>query len=324
MRQIPIALAAAWLFTAALAVNAHEIKLPEDITDLSLTRISERIYVVHGIQELPDRNNEGFMSNTGIILTDSGAVIVDSGGSLQVGRLIVSKVKELTDQPIIAVFNTHVHGDHWLGNAALREAYPEVKIYAHQLAIDRLKNGEADRWIDIFMEMTEGSIEGTIAVLPDQNLTGGEVLKFGGTTFRTHHTGHAHTDSDIMIEVPRSRVLFTGDIVEHGRVASSDVPQDFNARGQIEAIEYTLKLPVDIYVPGHGISGGDEIPQSALLFLKILYDSVKRYYDQGLQDFEMRNQVAQDLSDFQDWYNFDQLGRLISIVYQQVELADFQ
>jgi len=316
--------ATAWLVSYCALGNAHELKLPQKLEDLSVTRISLSTYVVHGIQALPDKYNKGFISNTGIILTQAGVVIVDSGGSAKVARLIVSKVPELTEKPIIAVFNTHVHGDHWLGNAAIREAFPAVRIFAHKSAIERLKNGEAERWLQIFLRMTKKAVSQTRAVLPDHSLAGKETLTIGGTTFKTHHTGHAHTDSDVMIEVPDSRLLFTGDIVEHGRVMSSDVPQDFNARGQIEAIEYAMSLPVDTYVPGHGKTGGRQIPDEALRFLRILYDSVKRHYDAGLKDYEMRDQVAKDLSDFSDWFGFDQLGRMISFVFLQVEESEFR
>ena len=135
---------------------------------------------------------------------------------------------------------------------------------------------------------------------------------------------HAHPDSDIMVEAPAQRLLFTRDIVEHGRAVSSDVPQDFNAKGQIEAIRYALELPVDTFVPGHGVMGGREIPQAALRFLEILYGSVKRHYDAGLKDFEMKDRVVNDLAEFANWFGFDQIGRLISFVYLQVEEADFQ
>ena len=324
MKQISLLCAVAFLLLPARIVYAHEVRLPASLNDLSVTKIEERIYVVHGLRALPDKNNKGFISNTGIVLTDAGVVIIDSGGSLQVARLIVAKVRELSDQPIIAVFNTHIHGDHWLGNAAIREAFPNVRIYAHERAIERLRNGEAERWLDIFMGMTDKAIAGTTLVLPDQGLKGGETLKIAGKPFKTHHTGHAHTDSDLMIEVPQNRLLFAGDIIEHGRAVSSDVPQDFDAKGQIEAIRYALKLPVDTFVPGHGVTGGREIPEAALRFLEVLYNSVKRNYDAGMQDDEMRDLVAKDLSEFSDWFGLDQIGRLISFVYQQVDEEDFQ
>lgn len=311
-------------FGCIAGAHAHDIELPQKLEDLSLFEVSPNIYVAHGTQALPDKENKGFMSNTGVLLTKAGVVIVDSGGSAEVARMIMSKVHELTRQPIVAIFNTHIHGDHWLGNAAIREVYPKARIIAHERAIERLNEGEAQRWVDIFARMTGKSVSEIPSVVPDEGVKGGEELVIGGLAFKTHHTGHAHTDSDVMIEVPRSRVLFTGDIVEHGRAISSDVPQDFDAKGQISAIEYAMKLPIDTYVPGHGQTGNAKIPKDALRFLQTLYYSVKRYYDAGLQDYEMRDKVAMDLSEFSDWANFDQLGKLVSHVYLQVEQADFR
>jgi len=47
-----------------------------------------------------------------VVITDHGVVIIDTGGSFQVGEMIVKKIKALTDKPVVAVFNTHIHGDH--------------------------------------------------------------------------------------------------------------------------------------------------------------------------------------------------------------------
>ena len=40
------------------------------------------------------------------------------------------------------MFNTHVHGDHWLGNDAIRKDYPKAKIYAHPKARSAIAAGE--------------------------------------------------------------------------------------------------------------------------------------------------------------------------------------
>lgn len=305
-------------------LEANEVKLPSDLSQVGFVKVSKRIYILHGLQEMPDPENKGLISNTGIVLTESGVVVVDSGGSYEIGRLIVERIKKLTDKPIIAVFNSHIHGDHWLGNSAIREAFPEVRIYAHRKAIERLNAGEAKHWRDIIQGMVGKKMGGSIkSFLPDAALEGGEELTFGGEHLRIHHPGHAHTDSDIMVEALEQRLLFTGDVVEYGRAVSSDVPEDFDARGQIAAIRYMLKLPVDIYVPGHGKTGGREIPLAALRFLDILYSSVKKNYHAGLKDYEMKEKVVADLHDFHDWFNFGEIGRMISFVYQQVENEDF-
>jgi glyoxylase-like metal-dependent hydrolase (beta-lactamase superfamily II) len=316
-------IAAALLGFSVSETRAGEISLPSDLNDVSLVEVSHQIYILHGIQAMPDRDNAGMISNTGVILTESGVVVIDSGGSYAIGRLIVRKVGELTDKPIIAVFNTHIHGDHWLGNSAIRESYAGARFYAHQKAINRLQNGEAENWRNIIDQMVGDNSSGSLH-LPNEELQGGETIDIDNLQMKVHHTGHAHTDSDIMIEVPGNRLLFTGDVVEYGRLVSSDVPQDFDARGQIEAIKYALDLPVDIFVPGHGETGGKEIPEASLKFLQTLYDSVQRNYEAGLADYEMKEQVSADLASFSEWFNFDQLGRMISFVFQQVESADFE
>jgi glyoxylase-like metal-dependent hydrolase (beta-lactamase superfamily II) len=303
--------------------HAHNITIPKDISELALTKITDSVYVVHGMRSMPNKNNKGFISNSGIVISEKGVVIIDTGGSAQVGEMVLQKLKAVTDKPVIAVFNTHLHGDHWLGNAAIRKAYPDARIYAHERAIEQLASSDATQWLDEFMRATENAIKGTTAVIPDKGFKGGETIEIAGNTYKIHHTGHAHTDSDIMIEYPGDKTLFAGDIVVHGNTVSAGRPEDFHAMGQIEALEHALSLDVDIYVPGHGPTGGREIPEATKRFLDILYNSVKRYYDEGLEDFEMRDKVAADLKEFSDWSGFDRIGRLISFVYQQVEAAEF-
>lgn len=312
------------LFFISSSTLAHSFKVPKDVTELALTKISDEVYVAYGMYSMPDKNNMGFISNTGIVITEEGVVVFDSGGSKQVAEMLVARIKQLTDKPVIALFNSHIHGDHWLGNAEIRKAYPGVKIYAHERAIERLKAGEADQWLDIFMQATDNGIAGTELVLPDNALKGGETLKIAGKTYKTHHPEHAHTDSDLMLEYPDGRTLFAGDVVAYGTMVSGARPEDFSAKGQIEAITYALELPVDTYVPGHGPTGGKEIPEATRRFLETLYKSVETYYDEGLADFEMRDQVVKDMTEFSEWNGFDQIGRLISHIYQQIEAAEFE
>ena len=118
------------LFLAAIssmfsaAGFSHDVELPQNLDDLSLYEAAKGVYVVHGIQGMPDKSNSGFMSNSGIVLTTSGVVIIDTGGSWEVGQRLVAEVHALTSAPVVAVFNTHIHGDHWLGNSAIAASYP--------------------------------------------------------------------------------------------------------------------------------------------------------------------------------------------------------
>ena len=101
------------------------------VRDYSFEQVAKNTWVIHGPLGLPNVENQGFMNNPGMVLTGQGVVIIEPGSSVQSGEMVLRMVKEVTDLPVIAVFNTHIHGDHWLGNQAIREAYPDVPIYGH-------------------------------------------------------------------------------------------------------------------------------------------------------------------------------------------------
>jgi glyoxylase-like metal-dependent hydrolase (beta-lactamase superfamily II) len=160
-------------------------------------------------------------------------------------------------------------------------------------------------------------------VAPNLGLNGNEILNLDGVVLRFHHTGKAHTDHDLMIEVMEDKTIFLGDVVAAEHVPSSDVPRDAYFKGQINAIRTILKQPIDIHIPGHGRTGGREVSQASLDFLERLYDSVTKYYKQGLHDFEMKEYVVKELYRYRDWFNFGELGRVISHVFLEIEAESF-
>ena len=311
------------LILSANPVRSHDAGALDFEGRYALQPLTEHVYVAHGPQAFPNPQTQGFMNNPGFVVTDNGVVVVDPGSSLQIGRKLLESIVTVSRKPVIAVFNTHVHGDHWLGNQAIRQAYPEATIYAHKRMIERVQAGEGEDWIRLFNELTAGATSGTEVVAPNVGLEGGEVIEIGGMPFAVHHTGRAHSDTDIMVEVRNDRAIFLGDIVTNRRVQSAR-PMDSDILGQIRAVEFVLGTDNEWFIPGHGLSGGRELPQAQLDFLRKLHASVKHHYDAGLADFEMRDRVAQDLAEYRDWYNFDELGRVINSVYLRVEQASFE
>ena len=113
-------------------VLCHEPAIPTSIEHYQLDRLNHRILIVHGPQALPNATTRGFMNNPAAILTNKGMIVIDPGSSVEIGKQFLEKLHTQTNKPVIAVFNTHVHGDHWLGNQAIRQAFPDVPIYAHK------------------------------------------------------------------------------------------------------------------------------------------------------------------------------------------------
>ncbi len=89
--------------------------------DYPLVRVSDKIYVIYGPFDLPNQTNHGFRNNPVIVLTSSGVVVFDPGGSAWAGEMVAGKIKSISQKPVVAVFNSHAHGDHWLGNEGIKK-----------------------------------------------------------------------------------------------------------------------------------------------------------------------------------------------------------
>jgi glyoxylase-like metal-dependent hydrolase (beta-lactamase superfamily II) len=305
-----------------LLLSCSNAKAPPIERDYAVTQITDRVYVIHGPNENPNPTNQAFSNNPGFVLVHGGVVVIDPGASVQVGEMVLRKIATVSKDPIIAVFNTHIHGDHWLGNQAIKAAYPKVVIYAHPKMMDAIKAGDGDNWIKMMNTATQGASRGTKAVAPDLGLDHDEALKLHGTSFRIYHNERAHTDNDLMIEVVEQGVFFLGDVVRNKSVATN-FPEHGNIQGQLAAIDMGLKSGAKHFIPGHGLSGGREIVITQQVFLKTLHAAVKKYYDQGLSDFEMKEKVMSDLNAYKSYYGFEDLGRVINSAYLQIEAESF-
>lgn len=308
------------LLLVTLSLAACDRKAAAIKADFPLTKLTDRVYVMHGPNEIPNKTNQGFMNNPGFVLTKKGVVVIDPGSSVQVGDLLLKKIATVTSDPVIAIFNTHIHGDHWLANDAIRRAYPKAVIYAHPKMIEK-SVAEGANWVKLLARLTDGSTRGTKPIAPDLGIDNEETLALGGVHFRIHHNGIAHTDGDIMIEVLEEKVMFLGDNIMAERAGRLD---DGDFVGNLAACDLALKSAATQFVPGHGKSGGRELVIAYRDFLKLLYATVKKYYGQGLTDFAMKDKVVQELKDYRQWAQFDnEIGKLVSLAFLQIERASF-
>ena len=302
-------------------VRTQEVSKP-DIEDYPAEKISDHTWVIHGPTEQPNTKNQGFMNNPVFVETADSVVVLDPGSSLYSGRMVLRQIKKVTDKPVSTVFDSHIHGDHWLGNQAIAEAYPNAKFYAHPKMIEAAHAGEAETWISLLEGMTEGATKGTVAVIPTEALVNGESYSVGGITFKAYLSAHAHTKTDAMIEIVEDSVLVTGDNAFNKRMGRMD---DGSFRGAIAAMELAIQLNLKHYVPGHGQTGGKEIAENYKDFLEIVYSETGKLSEEGLQDFEMKEKIHANLAAFHDWSGFEEgLGKQISLAVLENEQAAFE
>jgi glyoxylase-like metal-dependent hydrolase (beta-lactamase superfamily II) len=261
------------------------------------------------------------MNNPGLVLTSAGMVVVDPGSSVQSGEMVLAAIKTLTDQPVVAVFNTHVHGDHWLGNDAIRAAYPQAKIYGHPRMIAQVDAGEGRNWQQLMLRMTEGATAGTEVVNADSPVDHGDVVQIGDVGFRILHNEQAHTLTDIMILAEQRGVLFAGDNVCAERIVRLD---DASFEGSIRAAELAANSGAAVLVPGHGPTGDVSLATDYRDYLAVLWQGVQRLYDEGVADYEMKAQLLPEFQRWHSWPGFEEeFGKHISLAYLQAEAAAF-
>ena len=314
----PITFAETTTTTNNTADKVHQALL----NDYKPEKISEHVYVIHGPLEMPNPENKGFMNNPAFIISENSVAVIDPGASVQVGRAVLAHIKKITDKPITQVFNTHVHGDHWLGNQAFFEANPDVKIYAHPKMIEADKAGDAEQWVSLMSKLTNKATDGTKAIIPTEALKDGQEIKAGDVTIKVYLSEHAHTKTDAMFEIKEDKVLFTGDNVTNKRIPRMS---DASFRGNIAVIEQISQGDFEKIVPGHGLTGNKEILNIYKNYLSTLYETVKTLRDEGLEDFEMKDKIVEKLADYKDWAGFDdEIGKHISLAVLEAEQAEFE
>ena len=284
-------------------------------------QVATDTWVMHGPRELPNPENKGFMNNPGIVKTSAGLVMVDPGSTVHVGNDVLAEVKKVSDQPIVAVFNTHIHGDHWLANQAIKAAYPDVKIYGHPEMLSDIENGEGENWVNTMNSLTEGASLGTEVVAPDLTVDNTDVIKVGDTEFKIHHYGIAHTTGDIMIEVVASSVIFLGDNVLSLRIPRTT---DGTFQGNISTINTVLESDIKTYIPGHGPTGEKAMVEEYLNYLVQIYEAAQKAFEDDLDSSDVLAITKETTSAYKDWQGYAELlGPQGAQAYGEVEAAEF-
>jgi len=286
--------------------------------------IAKNVFVIHGPVGTPSVDNQGFMNNPAIIIGKTGVIVIDPGSAYHIGKKVITEIEKITKKPIIAVFNTHAHGDHWLGNQAVVEHYPSVKIYAHAQMLKQAHEGEADFWLNIMNDNTQGYTKETKAVYPTDSVSHLQAITLDSEQFIIHSpTQKAHTDTDIMIEHVSSQTLFLGDNAIIDFLGSFDASSDMHSN--ITALNYAVNLKLKNYVPGHGQTGSPEIAINSFLdYLAIVKQQAENGYEEDLSDYEIKPTALKKLHAYKHWAAFDeQIGKHIGKMLQEVEALDF-
>ena len=248
---LALPVAGLWPDVHVLAQQAQDFITGAPVPDIAPQRVSPRVWMIYAPDGFPTPENRGMMSNVCFVVTSAGVVILDSGSSLQIGQMALRVIRSVTPLPVVAVFNSHFHGDHWLGNHAFALAHgPELPIYALPKTIEAIQGVEGNAWRALLERWTNQSTAGTQIVPPNRSVTPGQVIAIGEVHFKMHHHGPAHTEADLSVQVMEEGVTAVGDVVMGNRIANMDDGTYVGSFAYCKAL--AAQAGDQLWLPGHG------------------------------------------------------------------------
>src|SRR6187455_240226 len=195
MKRVLYAALGTVVLTAALGLPAKAQQRPQ--IETKKVEGTEGVYIFRN----GGHQSMFIVTKDGVIATDPVAYGRPTGG-----QQYVDEIKKVTDKPIKYLVYSHHHFDHIAGGKAFKDA--GARVIAHKRATERLKG-----------------IKDPHTVIPDESIGDKKVIKLGGTTLELHYLGLNHSDSNLVMRLPKEKIVFIVDTIPVG---------SFPGRGMID------------------------------------------------------------------------------------------
>lgn len=251
---------------------------------LRTERVADSVYAVVRTTRPADPSD----ANTLIIINATDVVVVDGNITPRSTRAVIAEIRKLTSNPVRYVVITHWHSDHHIGNVEYQRAWPNVEFVAHRnaradiLAYDvrdfaRITTEQYPKEIARLQALLNAGVKADGSALSaaerEQTNSGIAALKYfieeastfgplpptmtfedslvlhrGERPIVLRYLGDGNTRGDVVVHLPRERVLATGDLVV------SPVPFAFGSfpLAWSTTLHKLRLIPADVIVPGHG------------------------------------------------------------------------
>jgi glyoxylase-like metal-dependent hydrolase (beta-lactamase superfamily II) len=173
------------------------------------------------------------------VVTSAGVIATDpiGYGRPQMVQTYVDEIRKVTSQPIKWVIYSHHHFDHIAGGKPFKDA--GAKFLAHKRAAERLK-----------------VINDPHTVLPDETIGDRKTIKLGDTSLELAFVGLNHSDSSLVMRLPKDKILFAVDFIPVGSFPGLAMVDSYPLEWE-ESLKKVIALDWDRLIPGHpGQPGG--------------------------------------------------------------------
>lgn len=282
---------------------------------MRLEKITDQVYTC--LQEEP---GIGF-SNSGLI-SRGGGVVIDTFWDLAHTRELLAQYARVTPNLARRVVNTHHNGDHCWGNQLL----PEAEIIGHRSCaksfgvenpglLQMIKSAdlsEQPALAEFAKSLDPWDFSGIELTPPSTLLDDRMLLDLEGTRVELIHVGPAHTESDVIVNLPEQRVLFAGDVVFR---LCTPVGWIGSFAQWTDALDRILALDPEVVVPGHGPLCGPEGPREMKAYLQHVREESKHLFDRGMSALDAARRI--DLGPFEAWQEPERLLFNVERAYRE-------
>jgi glyoxylase-like metal-dependent hydrolase (beta-lactamase superfamily II) len=259
------------------------------------------------------------VGNGAVIVNDNDVIIVDDHVSPAAAWVLLDEVKALTKKPVTTVINTHFHFDHAHGNQIFE---PSVQIIGHEFTRQMLlgnptamplyqgylngmpgqietlrkriaseKDPAAKAKLQTQLQATENNYASQKELKPtppNVTLTTQMSLFRGDREIQIRYLGKGHTAGDVVVYLPKERVVITGDFLTSGLSNMSDsYPDEWAA-----SLDALKKLDFATVLPGHGEAFTDRAKiDSFQAYLRDVWTETSRLKKEGVPAEEAAKRV---------------------------------
>jgi quinoprotein relay system zinc metallohydrolase 2 len=227
----------AWWMAAAPAADTS--------SRFNLMQLAPGVFLHSGRQLALDVPGHDDIANIGFIIGESCVAVIDTGGSVTVGRALRAAISKQTTLPICYVVNTHVHVDHVLGNAAFKNDRPS--FVGHAALADAMARSREFFVMEYGADLDPPATVDQV-ISPDRLVEHALTLDLGKRRLMLRAWPKAHTDCDLTVYDDRTGTLWTGDLLFRERLPALDG----SVKGWLAAIVELARMKVTLAVPGHG------------------------------------------------------------------------
>lgn len=217
-------------------------------------RLTDRVYLVGS-------GSTGFglthPADCHVYLLDGGqeVALVDAGVGLDQAEILHNVRRDGFDpQRIWHLLLTHAHADHAGGTAGLREALPDLHVYAAPEAARYVREGD-EQAINLHLAKEVGLFPGDYVFHPapvEEELHEGEAVPVGDLELQVIETpGHCSGHLCFLMDHAGPRHLFAGDAIFYGGKILMQRIWDCDLQAYLQSIKKLDALGVDALLPGH-------------------------------------------------------------------------